>query len=337
MRRSAAIAISSPIWCGGCWRTAPIRPSSRSRPIRACRSPRSCNGRRASIADAVAARHPKIPLPRDLYGRCAETRPASSSATARASTRCLPRVRRDAARTGGRAADRRRRRRGASAPAESPIDGEEIGEVVEGDEAIVTPRWRRRPPDLPHGPRRRSRPAPRSDAGGRSAGEHRARLIALLQREGGKTLDDAVAEVREAADFCRYYARERARARAATMPGPTGETNELRWRGRGVFVCISPWNFPLAIFTGQVAAALAAGNTVVAKPAEQTPLVAARRCAAARRRRSGGRAASRSRRRRVGALLVGDRTSPASPSPARPRWRGRSTARSPRRMPRSCR
>src|SRR5262249_37330896 len=61
---------------------------------------------------------------------------------------------------------------------------------------------------------------------------------------------------------------------ATAMPGPTGETNELRWRGRGVFVCISPWNFPLAIFTGQVAAALAAGNTVVAKPAEQTPLVA---------------------------------------------------------------
>ena len=82
--------------------------------------------------------------------------------------------------------------------------------------------------------------------------------------------------MREAADFCRYYAAEARRALApAAMPGPTGETNELRYRGRGVFVCISPWNFPLAIFTGQVAAALAAGNAVVAKPAEQTPLVAA--------------------------------------------------------------
>src|SRR5262249_25526722 len=105
--------------------------------------------------------------------------------------------------------------------------------------------------------------------------QSRGRLIALLQSEGGKTLDDAIAEVREAADFCRYYAGEARRAPPpAVMPGPTGETNELRYRGRGAFVCISPWNFPLAIFTGQVAAALAAGNAVVAKPAEQTPLVA---------------------------------------------------------------
>ncbi len=106
--------------------------------------------------------------------------------------------------------------------------------------------------------------------------ETRGHLIGLMQREGGKTLDDAVAEIREAADFCRYYAEDARRALAPqAMPGPTGESNELRYRGRGVFVCISPWNFPLAIFTGQIAAALAAGNAVVAKPAEQTPLVAA--------------------------------------------------------------
>ncbi|THD71335.1 MAG: bifunctional proline dehydrogenase/L-glutamate gamma-semialdehyde dehydrogenase PutA [Bradyrhizobium sp.] len=107
--------------------------------------------------------------------------------------------------------------------------------------------------------------------------QKRAHFIALLQREGGKTLDDALSEVREAADFCRYYA---AQGRALfgdgeTMPGPTGESNILRLRGRGVFVAISPWNFPLAIFTGQVTAALMAGNAVVAKPAEQTPLIAA--------------------------------------------------------------
>src|SRR6185295_9168908 len=84
------------------------------------------------------------------------------------------------------------------------------------------------------------------------------------------------AEVREAADFCRYYAAEARRVlMAEPMPGPTGETNDLTYRGRGVFVAISPWNFPLAIFTGQIAAALAAGNCVVAKPAEQTPLIAA--------------------------------------------------------------
>ena len=82
--------------------------------------------------------------------------------------------------------------------------------------------------------------------------------------------------MREAVDFCRYYAAEARRALAPQpMPGPTGESNELHHRGRGVFVCISPWNFPLAIFLGQVAAALAAGNAVVAKPAEQTPLIAA--------------------------------------------------------------
>jgi RHH-type proline utilization regulon transcriptional repressor/proline dehydrogenase/delta 1-pyrroline-5-carboxylate dehydrogenase len=103
----------------------------------------------------------------------------------------------------------------------------------------------------------------------------RERLIALLAREAGKTLDDGLAEVREAADFCRFYAAEARRLFAETlMPGPTGEENRYRLRGRGVFVCINPWNFPLAIFIGQVAATLAAGNAVVAKPAEQTPLVA---------------------------------------------------------------
>jgi RHH-type proline utilization regulon transcriptional repressor/proline dehydrogenase/delta 1-pyrroline-5-carboxylate dehydrogenase len=103
----------------------------------------------------------------------------------------------------------------------------------------------------------------------------RGRLIALLQSEGGKTLDDALAEVREAADLCRYYAGQaQIIAAEETLPGPTGEDNHLRHKGRGVFLCISPWNFPLAIFIGQVAAALVAGNAVVAKPAEQTPLVA---------------------------------------------------------------
>jgi len=103
-----------------------------------------------------------------------------------------------------------------------------------------------------------------------------AAYAALLVREGRKTWGDCVAEVREAIDFCRYYALQ-ARTRLAPMvlPGPTGESNELRLHGRGVFVCISPWNFPLAIFAGQVVAALVAGNVVAAKPAEQTPAVAA--------------------------------------------------------------
>jgi RHH-type transcriptional regulator, proline utilization regulon repressor / proline dehydrogenase / delta 1-pyrroline-5-carboxylate dehydrogenase len=108
--------------------------------------------------------------------------------------------------------------------------------------------------------------------------EHRApHFIALLQREGGKTLDDALSEVREAIDFCRYYATQGREQFGMdnTMPSPTGESNVLRLRGRGVFIAISPWNFPLAIFLGQVTAALMSGNAVVAKPAEQTPLIAA--------------------------------------------------------------
>ncbi len=102
------------------------------------------------------------------------------------------------------------------------------------------------------------------------------RFIAILSAEAGKTLNDAVAEVREAVDFCRYYAllAETRFAGPTVLPGPVGEVNQIELHGRGVFVCISPWNFPLAIFTGQVAAALAAGNAVLAKPAEQTPLIA---------------------------------------------------------------
>ena len=99
----------------------------------------------------------------------------------------------------------------------------------------------------------------------------------LLVKEAHKTLGDCVAEVREAVDFCRYYADQaEERLKSHALPGPTGESNELHLHGRGVFVCISPWNFPLAIFTGQVVAALVAGNAVAAKPAEQTPAVALR-------------------------------------------------------------
>ena len=100
----------------------------------------------------------------------------------------------------------------------------------------------------------------------------------LLVREAGKTVPDAIAEVREAVDFCRYYALQ-ARTKFSgplRLEGPTGESNELSLHGRGVFACVSPWNFPLAIFAGQITAALAAGNCVVAKPAEPTPLIAAR-------------------------------------------------------------
>jgi len=108
--------------------------------------------------------------------------------------------------------------------------------------------------------------------------ENREELMALSAREAGKSVRDALAEVREAVDFCRYYAEQAndALAKPLMLPGPTGERNELSYHGRGVFVCISPWNFPLAIFVGQVAACLVTGNCVVAKPAPQTTLMGTR-------------------------------------------------------------
>ncbi|MBL0925663.1 MAG: proline dehydrogenase family protein, partial [Sphingomonadaceae bacterium] len=106
--------------------------------------------------------------------------------------------------------------------------------------------------------------------------QHRTKLMAVAVQEARKTIPDALAEVREAVDFCRYYAaRARTDLRPVELPGPTGERNILRHEGRGVWVAIAPWNFPLAIFLGQVAAALVAGNTVVAKPAPQTPAIGA--------------------------------------------------------------
>jgi RHH-type proline utilization regulon transcriptional repressor/proline dehydrogenase/delta 1-pyrroline-5-carboxylate dehydrogenase len=106
--------------------------------------------------------------------------------------------------------------------------------------------------------------------------ENLPELMAICAREAGKTVHDSISEVREAVDFLRYYALQARKnfASPLVLPGPTGEHNELSLHGKGVFVCISPWNFPLAIFTGQVSAALAAGNTVLAKPAEQTPAIA---------------------------------------------------------------
>jgi RHH-type proline utilization regulon transcriptional repressor/proline dehydrogenase/delta 1-pyrroline-5-carboxylate dehydrogenase len=108
--------------------------------------------------------------------------------------------------------------------------------------------------------------------------QHRLELVSLCIREGGRTIKDALAEVREAVDYCRYYAQSALELFSVPLklPGPTGEENLLYHYGRGVFVCISPWNFPLAIFIGQITAALAAGNTVIAKPASQTVLTALR-------------------------------------------------------------
>jgi RHH-type proline utilization regulon transcriptional repressor/proline dehydrogenase/delta 1-pyrroline-5-carboxylate dehydrogenase len=172
-----------------------------------------------------------------------------------------------------------RQRSGSSKPVRSPADQREVvGQVSEASVADVAaamaaaqaafPAWEGTPAS--------ERAAALDGAADRLQGRL-PELVALIVREGGRTPADAVSEVREAIDFCRYYAAQAREkfSQPIPLPGPTGERNSLSLHGRGVFVCISPWNFPLAIFVGQIAAALAAGNTVVAKPAEQTPLVAA--------------------------------------------------------------
>jgi RHH-type proline utilization regulon transcriptional repressor/proline dehydrogenase/delta 1-pyrroline-5-carboxylate dehydrogenase len=231
------------------------------------------------IGDAANARHPNIRIPRDLYQpqrqnsrgiefgeRAALSELLAAIAAETNSIVAAPLI------NGGMKA-------GTARQLVSPIDQTtSVGSVidatpVQANEAIAAARegfasWSRTPA------------ATRAEILENAADlleQRRAHFIALLQREGGKTLDDALSEVREASDFCRYYAAEGRKrfGEGETMPGPTGESNVLLLRGRGVFIAISPWNFPLAIFLGQVTAALMAGNAVVAKPAEQTPLIAA--------------------------------------------------------------
>ncbi len=195
---------------------------------------------------ARGARNPRIPLPRDLYG--SRKNSAGIEFGHRASLDALLAEIENAA-----AAN--------TADSRTPKDATDIA-------AAYFPRWQRTPAN--ERAMILERAADLLEA-------RRGRFLALLQDEGKKTLDDALGEVREAADFCRYYAAEARRLFAddVPLPGPAGEKNVLRLTGRGPFVAISPWNFPLAIFMGQVAAALAAGNTVAAKPAEQTPRIAA--------------------------------------------------------------
>jgi RHH-type proline utilization regulon transcriptional repressor/proline dehydrogenase/delta 1-pyrroline-5-carboxylate dehydrogenase len=225
--------------------------------------------------------HPRIPLPRDIFGAerknsrglnladPSRLRPLAEEMQLALSAprKATPLV--DGKALGGRSVD-------STDPADTRrvvgkvlfTSGETAREAVNAADAAYEA-WNRRP------------------AGDRAAmlekaadlfEANEAELFALCVREAGKSIPDSVAEVREAVDFLRYYA---ARAREEfgkpmLMPGPTGERNTLELNGRGVFLCISPWNFPMAIFTGQLAAALGAGNTVIAKPAEQTSLIASR-------------------------------------------------------------
>ncbi|MEX0900227.1 MAG: bifunctional proline dehydrogenase/L-glutamate gamma-semialdehyde dehydrogenase PutA [Gammaproteobacteria bacterium] len=226
--------------------------------------------------------HPRIPLPKDLYGAMRRNSHGLNlwdSVTVNRVTadmeKALLRPRTAAPIVNGK-----RLERGDAREIRNPADlsvlvGRAYSVDEDGlDDALASahaaqPRWDATPADN------------RAETLERAADlfeDHTAELMALCTREAGKSLPDGIAEVREAVDFLRYYAQQAREEFGAPrrMPGPTGESNELSLHGRGVFLCISPWNFPLAIFTGQVAAALAAGNAVLAKPAETTTLIASR-------------------------------------------------------------
>ena len=233
---------------------------------------------RDTIAAPNHARHDRIPMPDDIIpgrknSRGIEFGDRTELQSTLNSLQWHLEHRTDAAPIiGGKLA------RGTAHPCVSPIDGNKIGSIIDATPADVEQAFGLAAQAFPVWST--SAPTMRAERLEKTADlfeVNRAELLALLQNEGGKTLDDAVAEVREAIDFCRYYAQQARYAFASmSLPGPTGEENVLSYCGRGTFVCISPWNFPLAIFAGQIAAALAAGNCVLAKPAEQTPLIAFR-------------------------------------------------------------
>ena len=227
-------------------------------------------------------RHPHIPLPRDLFKAEGRVNSPGLDLTDPATLDGLQAAARLAAAKSYEAAPligNTLRKGGAAQPVRNPADHTRVvGQVWNGDAAAAAqavdsvrqsfPAWTARPP------------AERAAILERIAGlyeRNRDELIALVVREAGRTYDDALGEWREAVDFCRYYAARGSHDFAPVpLPGPTGESNRLTLHGRGVFACLSPWNFPLSIFTGQIVAALMAGNGVVAKPAGQTPLIALR-------------------------------------------------------------
>ncbi|MDB5507655.1 MAG: delta-pyrroline-5-carboxylate dehydrogenase [Hyphomicrobiales bacterium] len=231
----------------------------------------------SAALDMEHPRAPHIALPRDLFGPSRLNSPGVEFGDPAALRQLLRLVRENAGPGYAAPIIDGRLRTGHKRTVTSPIDGAPIGHVVDADAELADTAMEAAQRGFAGWTRTKveTRAAVLFKAADLIE-ERRARLIALLQAEAGKTLDDAVSEWRESIDFCRYYAAEGLRIlRAQDMPGPVGETNEWRLLGRGVFVAISPWNFPLAIFTGQIVAALMAGNSVVAKPAEQTPLIAA--------------------------------------------------------------
>lgn len=238
------------------------------------------------VADARAhkeKRHPKIPLPKAIYGAGRMNSQGiditeETAVSPLLSDMCKVKNRQweAAPLIGGKAL-----KEGEARTAVNPADNAQtIGAVWETNEAQIEKAfavaqrgfcaWNETPAD---------RRAAALEKFGDLMERHRAELMGLIALEGGRTIEDGLSEVRESVDFCRYYAmrgREEFSANGLRLPGPTGERNVLTQHGRGVFVCVSPWNFPLAIFVGQITAALMAGNAVIAKPASPTPLIAMR-------------------------------------------------------------
>lgn len=229
------------------------------------------------IVEAQPGRHPRIALPRDIYGASRINplgRDVSQTSTCAVHAAAISAQAKTivGAIIGGKIASSAAR--DVFSPSErtrviGAVSDASIGDI---DEAVSRARFAQPAWDKSGGAARAIVLRSMGDA----LEANMDRLMALLALEAGKTFNDAVSEVREAIDFCRYYAElaEREFTGPQILTGPVGETNHWQLFGRGVFVCISPWNFPLAIFTGQIAAALAAGNAVLAKPAEQTPLIA---------------------------------------------------------------
>jgi RHH-type proline utilization regulon transcriptional repressor/proline dehydrogenase/delta 1-pyrroline-5-carboxylate dehydrogenase len=233
----------------------------------------------AQIAAARPHRNPRIPLPKDILGARKNSSgflwsdPKVTDPLLREMSDLLAKPQTAAPLVGGTP------RTGSAANVLDPADHRRVvGTVIEASDAdardaLAAAHIAQRDWDKAGG-------KARADVLMRAADlfeANRAHLMALAIREAGKTLPNALGEVREAVDFLRYYAGRVAAQfeDPIRLPGPTGESNALSLHGRGVFACISPWNFPLSIFAGQVSGALAAGNSVLAKPAEQTPLIAA--------------------------------------------------------------
>ena len=219
----------------------------------------------AKVAAVAGARHPSIPLPRDLFGGWPNSAGLDLSDRAvLARTVAAVSARHPGLEPGSRFSSDGSE--GSGTPGQARGDEGVPGMVAHAHAAF--PAWSRT--SVEHRAATLERLADLLE-------ERRDALMALCVQEARKTIADSIGEVREAADFCRYYAAQaRAGLQPVEMPGPTGERNVLRLEGRGVWATVAPWNFPLAIFLGQCAAALVAGNTVVAKPAPQTPQIAMR-------------------------------------------------------------